>query len=218
VGGVTANLTTIGRWLDLPAARFQADKPLGSGLVQIVGSNAELAARENNLRTLWEHPGSSNIYADLPLGGVPFFDWDTDASAGRFTAFCGVHRVRPHGSSGLWPKLVLRARGLAPSTYTLGLILVALPAPGLPSVSAGLYDTITTTATSLTDLTLSLSLDSSRVGQTPIRPRLGHGAITTVDEAGEAPSVALYLGAWCTSGGSGSKAELHEITLYLAPP
>lgn len=209
--------TTIKRWLDIPAARANSSGPLGAGLVQLIGSNATHAARQNNLRCLWEHPGSSNIYADVPPGGLDYFDWDDVESDGRFTAYAGLHRVRLFGETTRWPRLELRFRGLAPSGYELGVILVAMPAPGLPT-TRGQYATMTTSATSLTDCALTLALDGSGMGTQRVAPRAGTGVLTTLDEVGAVPAVAVYLGAWCTSGGSQREAEMHGLTLFLREP
>jgi hypothetical protein len=209
--------TTIGRWLDIAAARASKNQPLGAGLMQMMASNATHAARENEIRPLWEHPGDANIYADLPLGGVPFFDWDTESSAGRFTAFCGIHRARRYGETIKFPRLELRYRGLAPSTYDLGVILLAMPGPGQPSTS-GVYDTLITSATSLTACKITLDLSALNVGSSLIAPRTGTGAITTLPESGRVPSVAVYVGAWCTSGSGGAKAEMRGMTLFLREP
>lgn len=209
--------TTIKRWLDLPTSRTNANEPLGSGLVQIIGSNATHAARQNNLRTLWEHPGSSNIYADLPAGGLDFFDWDDVEADGRFVAYCGLHRVRPYGETASWPRLELRFRALAPTPYDLGVVLVAMPAPGLPT-TRGQYATMTTNVTTMTDCALTLALQGGGMGSQRVAPRAGTGVLTSLDEDGQVPAVAIYLGAWCTSGGSGSKAEMHGLTLFLREP
>lgn len=211
------SITTIGRWLDLPLARAAADEPLGSGFMQVAASNATHAARENNLRALWEHPGSANIYKDLPSGGLDGFDWDTEESAGRFTAFCGIHRVRRYGERIAWPRLELWFRGLAPSPYDLGVVVVAMPAPGQPHTRA-LFGQLTTSVTSLTTLKVTVPLDTSGMGIQRIQPRAGTGTITTLDEDGVVPSVAVYVGAWCTSGGSGAKAEMRGLTLFLREP
>lgn len=213
-----SDVTTIGRWLDIAAARAAKNQPLGAGHMQMMASNATLAARENEIRPLWEHPGSSNVYADLPLGGVPFFDWDTEETAGRFTAFCGVHRARRYGETIKYPRLELRLRGLAPSTFQLGVILVAMPGPGQPSAGTGLYTTLTTGSTSLTPMKLTLDLAPLAMGSSLIAPRTGTGTITTLPESGRVPSVAVYVGAWCTSGGSGAKAEMRGMTLFLREP
>ena len=98
-------ITTAGIWIDLPASggaadRFRADQPLGAGLVQIASSNAEFACRENNLRTLWEHPGFTDINGTLILFGSPSsnvfeFPWDSVPGFGPpvGVAYAGAHRM-----------------------------------------------------------------------------------------------------------------------------
>lgn len=206
---------TIGKWLDLPASRFQVDEPLGSGLMEIVASNGTQAARENNLRMLWEHPGSANVFRDLPALGIDWFDWGTEIVDGRFAAYCGTHRVRRYGGGLEWPKLFLAFRGLAPSPFELGAILVAMPAPGEPSTRS-LYAIGGTTSTGLTDVFVSLPLTSSGVGTQRVAPRAGTGVLTTLPEDGSVSSVSVYVGFWCTSGGA--KAEVQRPTLFLSEP
>lgn len=209
--------TTIGRWIDVSTDRVAPDAPLGAGLVQIIGSNATLAARENNLRMLWEHPGSANIYADLPGGGVDFFDWDTESTSGRFTAYCGYHRIRRHGETLGWPQLELRGSALAPATFELGILLVAMPAPGQPDTRAT-YGVRRLTNTSLATFKLTVPLTSVGMGSMHVAPRAGTGTLITLDEDGTVPAQAIYLGAWCTSGSGGGKAEMRGLTLYLVEP
>lgn len=212
-------VTTIGRWIDLPtsggaADPFALDLPDSSGLFQIAASNATHAARENNLRTLWEDFGSDTVFTDLfTSGDVGTFQWDVEDADGTYARFAGVHRVRLHGETRQLPRLHLSCRGFTPATYTTGVILLVLPAFGVPSARTGLYGTTTTTSTTVTDLSITLSLTPEALGLDPLA--FGDGALV---EAGAMTSCAVWVGAWNTSGSSGAKGALYGVTLSLREP
>lgn len=210
--------TTIGRWINLPTPGgasdpLRADESLDAGTLQILASNATHAARENELRTLYEWPGSDALYGALP-GGVPEnFPWDSGTTAGYVMLFAGVHRVRLYGETSRPPKVQVRARGLATSSHTLGLIVVAMPSPQVPILRGGNYVHITTTSTSLVDLDGTISLTEDMLGVMPLAP-VGPGG-GSPDESGVTRQVALYVGGYHSSGSGGSKGELHGLTIYL---
>lgn len=216
--------TTTGHWRWLPTPlgaddRLELDAPGGSDVLQTIASNATHAARQNNLSTLWEHPGGdvwTDLYALLGDDPADALQWWKEDGDGVFARYLGAHRIRPHGEASTWPTIELRARAVAPSTYTTGLVLVARPVPGRPS-SADLHASVTTTSTTLTDVSLSLALDASRLGSEDIVCATP-GATTPPAERGTLSLVHLYLGAWCTSGPGLSKGSLSGLTVFLKAP
>lgn len=218
-----STILTASRWIELPTATgasdpLATDEPLGAGTMQVASSNALWAAQRNNLRPLWEHPGSDNIGADLGFDDRPdSFPWDTDPAAADapLVLFAGVHRIRPYGAGQRLPRAVLAFRHMAQPTFETGVILVARPAMGRPSPT-DLYDTKVTTATTMTAGVITLALDAAHLGRSVVQPRLGSTSPAPVPpESGAYSSVAFYVGAWRTGTG---KATLAGITLYLIEP
>ena len=210
---------TIGQWIDLPtsggaADRFRADQPGGAGLFRIAASNATLAARENGLRTLWEDYGSSNVYTQTDPTAWTETDWSREDSAGWWVRCAGVHRVRLYGEQSQLPRIELRCRALAPSTYTTGVMLVAMPALAIPSLSLGTYASDTTTSTSLDDLAVTLTLTPGALGLRPVSLTGAAG----VEEQGSVTEVALWVAAWCTSASSLAKGALYGVSVFLREP
>lgn len=212
--------TTAGRWVHLPtsggaADRFGADQPGGSGLLQVAASNATLACREGGLRTLWEHFGSANVYKNLRTAGdVSTIDLDAEDTAGAYVRLVGRHRVRLHGETGRATRLHLACRALAPSTYTLGVVLAAMPDDGAVGLRAGLYATATTTSTSLVDLSATLTVEAEHYGR-ELLPCRGAGG---VEELGLHTGVTIVVAAWCTSGASLAKGALYGVTVSVREP
>lgn len=215
-----ATITTIGRWIHLPAAggsddRLRADQPGGSGTLQVAASNAELAARENGLRTVWEDPGSANVFRDLVVSGDPStLDLHAEDADGAYVRLAGRHRVRFYGSTGQVPRLHLAARGFAPSAHTLGLLLALVPDEGETTLRTGLYGTATTTSTTLVDLAVTLDLTPEMLGRDTVACR---GA-SAVEESGTATWVSCLVAAWCTSGSGLAKGALYGLTLSVREP
>lgn len=217
--------STIGFYRRLPTPlgaddRLELDAPLGADVLQTLASNATHLARQNELGTLWEHPGG-DVWTDLvsgtdPLDPVSGIQWGELDSAGVFVRYAGCWRLRPYGETGLWPKIEMRARIAAPSTYTTGILLVARAAQGR-SFSTDQQDFATTTSTSLASVSATIE---------PVQRTRGREAITCraatstepSEEAGELPLVHLYVGAWCTSGSGAAKGSLSGITIFLSPP
>lgn len=212
--------TTVDRWIHLPAAggaddRFRADQPGGSGLLQVAASNATLACREGGLRTIWEHYGTANVYKDLRTAGdVSTLDLHAEDSAGAFVRVAGRHRIRLHGETGRATRLHLACRGLAPSTYTLGVLVAVQPDDGAVGLRAGLYATATTTSTSLVDLSATLTIAPESYGR-EVLPLRGASA---VEELGLHTGVHILVAAWCTSGSSMAKGALYGLTLSVREP
>lgn len=213
-------MNTIGHWIELPTGggasdRFRADQPGGSGVLQIAASNATLACRENGLRTLWEDPGSPDVYLDNRTTGYPStFRWHEEDSAGAYVRLAGVFRVRLYGETRDPPRVHLACRALAPATYTTGIIVAAFPLLDSPVSAPGHYATATTTSTTIVDLAATLTLGPGLLG---VRPTT-HRSAGTVVESGAQTELAIWVGAWCTSGSSGSKAEICGLTLSLREP
>lgn len=209
--------TTIGRWIELPtsggiADRFGADEPGGSGLFQIAASNATLASRENGLRSLWEARGSDLVWDGLGVtGDVTTFLWSAEDTDGVWARYAGAWRVRLHGETARAPRLHLAVRALAPSPSTTGIVL-AVSAPGqAPSMRSGTWASATTTSTTPADLSVVLALTPDLF--VPEGITLGAG-----DESGQHTLVAVWVGAWCTSGSSASKGAVYAPSLFLREP
>jgi hypothetical protein len=220
VGSVTL---TISRWMDLPSLvdpSLAADEPLGADVMQVAASTATYGARVNNLRILWEHPGSTDVSGDVGYAARPeSFPWDTDPAAADpvFTAFAGVHRLRPYGEGSAYPKITLRARVSAPSGNNVGLILVVRPAPGRPSAD-DLFGVVLTASMALTSKSITLAITPGAVGVRPVVPQLGVAyPPPEPPERGTEPVVAIYVGAWM-SGMAGGKAVVAGITIHTEAP
>lgn len=223
-------VTTVGRWLWLPAPggaddRLSADLPLGSGLMATLASNACHAARENGLRTLYEHPGAE-VFRDLYFGVDPVngaFPWRGIGAVGSETTpplvltgllavHAGVFRVRRYGETRQWPTIRLQARCLSSSaSFKTGIVLVALAVGGDPSTGRAAY--LTTTSTTFVDLTVDLPLRDSDLFTGNVAP------ISSATESGSMPTVALYVGAWSTSDGvGGAKGNVSGFSIYMVEP
>lgn len=216
---------TVSRWVDLPSSVnpvLATDEPLGAGTLQVAASTANFGARINNLRMLWEHPGpgSEEIRGDVAWDNRPdSFPWDTDpVGATRvFTAFAGVHRLRPYGQTGSLPKITLSCR-MATSANSIGVILVARATVGRPSAN-DLFGTVTTTSGTLVTKTITLSPTPTSLGVRPIAPALGTAyPIPPPVESGQDTVVALYVGAWRTGAAGTAKGTVAGISIYLEAP
>lgn len=214
--------TTLGHWRHLPTAlgaddRLELDSALGSDVLQTITSNATHAARQNELGTLWEHPGSDVWETLLPgVTGPNAINWSGEDSAGVFVRYCGAWRLRRYGETDTWPTIELRARIVAPATYTTGIILVARRERGRPT-NADPYDSATTTSTSLTDVSLSITPRLDLIGREDFACRPA-GSTDIPVESGTLPLVHLYVGAWCTSDSGAAKGSFSGITVFLGPP
>jgi len=217
-------IRTAGIWIDLPksgdpADRFRADQPLGAGLVQIASSNAEFACRENSLRTLWEHPGFTDVNGTLNLFGSPSssvfeFPWDAvPGSSAVGVAYAGAHRMRGYGSTGVLPKITISTR-LKAGGSTAGVVLVAngggRPQPSDP------YVVISSTSTPYERKTGTLALTLGDVFSRSIAPVVED---TTPPgepiEDGVDSIVHLWVGVWNSSG---AKTNTRGMTIYLGAP
>ena len=218
-------ITTAGIWIDLPtsggvADRFRADQPLGAGLVQIASSNAEFACRENNLRTLWEHPGFTDINGTLSLFGSPSatveeFPWDMiqTAPSAVGVAYAGAHRMRGYGSTGDLPLITISAR-LKGGGGSAGVVLVAngggRPQPGEP------YVVLTSTSTPYERKTATLALTLGDVFSRSIAPLVEDTTPPGAPiESGADTIVHLWVGVWNSNG---SKTSTRGMTIYLGAP
>lgn len=217
-------IATAGIWIDLPtsggvADRFRADQPLGAGLVQIASSNADFACRENNLRTLWEHPGFTDIDGTLDLFGSPSatvleFPWDAvPGSSAVGVAYAGAHRMRGYGSTGDLPLITISAR-LKAGGGTAGVVLVAngggRPQPSDP------YAVIGSTSTPYERKTATLALTLGDVFSRSIAPVVEDTTPPGAPiEPGVDSIVHLWVGVW---NGIGAKTSTRGMTIYLGAP
>lgn len=216
-------ITTAGTWIRLPTAlgaddRARADQPGDAALFQILASNATLACRENELRTLWER-GPVEVWADCEFSDDErTFHWAGLPSQGVMAHWAGLHRVRLYGEQQRPPRLVLAGRGAVSSgSYTLGLIVLAMPAFGDPDPRTATRAVVRTSSTSVVDLTATVDLTPEALGRRAIAPP-ATGSPPEVDETGSLTEVSLYVGAWCTSNSSGAKAQIGALTVYLQEP
>lgn len=213
--------TTAGQWIDLPTSgggsdRLVADEPGGAGILQIASSNATHAARENGLRTLWEDYGTANVYTDLGVAGdASTFLWHGEDGDGTYVRLCGCFRVRLYGETREVPTLHLALRALAPATETTGIILAVMPNVTAPDVSTVHYGTVTTTSTTLEDLVIEIPLTPEMFGTGRHAPR---DVDDTVVETGEQTEIAVWVGAWGTSGSGAAKGAAYGLTLSLLEP
>lgn len=223
-----SSTTTIGRWIWLPTPggaddRFDADQPLGSGLMATLTSNATHAARENGMRPLYEHPGAE-VWRGLYFGSDPSggaFPWRGIGTGtppttpplvltGLLAVHAGVHRVRRYGETRQWPKIRVTARCLTASAfYETGIVVVAVAVGGDPSTGRAAYDK--TNSTTMVRLTADLELRDSDVFT-------GNVSTSGGGESGAMPTLALYVGAWNTSNNGASKGNVSGITVYMVEP
>lgn len=218
-------VTTIGRWLHLPASggaddRFRPDQPLGAGLMQIASSNATHGSRENGMRTLWEHPGQVDIRGDLAFGTDPVaaFPWDAyPSSTTPLVLFAGVHRVRPWGETGQWPRAVLSCQLASDGSSTAGVILVGRPTMGRPGPGdLAAFGTSASGTPSALDVAIAVIDGSVRRREVaPVTRFAMSGAALPPDESGLAGEMAFYVGVWNRGAG---KSLIGSLTLYLAAP
>lgn len=214
--------TTIGRWIHLPesggaADRFRPDQPLGAGLMAIASSDATLAARENGVGVLFEHPGSVDVQGGLDFGTDPAeaFPWDAyPSSATPLVIFAGVHRIRPWGETGRYPKVMLACELIADGSSTAGVILVGRATMGRPS-PGDLHVSATTTTSTTVSVELPTIYDFN-VTSRLVSPVTGNAIPTQPPvEEGRHTEIALYVGVW---NGTGGKTTIGSLTLYLAAP
>ena len=218
-------IDTAGIWIDLPtsggvADRFRADQPLGAGLVQIASSNADFACRENNLRTLWEHPGFTDVDGTLDLFGystsdVIEFPWDIAPTVPGAVgvAYAGAHRMRGYGSTGVLPTITISTR-IKASGVTAGVVLVAngggRPQARDPYVEIG--STSGTYERKRADLVLTLGDVFSRSIAPLVEDTTPPGEPI---EDGVDSIVHLWVGVWNSSG---AKTSTRGMTIYLGAP
>lgn len=219
--------TLVERWIDLPASggahdRFAANEPLGSGLMQIAASNACRGSRENNLRTLWEHPGAVDVEGDAGSDGFPgelAWDFNPEASFAPLILFAGVHRLRPYGETSRFPRIVLSCLASVSAPEAATIVLVARPSMGRPTPADANARAVTTAGT-LTRISATLTVPSGTVGTRAISPRIGNFVPPQpIPEAGVDTVVALYVAAY-RSGGDDTmiKGQFAGFTIYLIEP
>ena len=207
-------MSVVSLWKHVPvgstAERLRTNQPLGAGQLQQLAANGTVAVRENSLRTLWEGVGGE-VWRDLrSADNVLDFPWDADAD-GVLVYPALRFRVRRYGERETWPVLVAQMRGRAPSGHAIGLVVHVQPAPGYPDLLTGVHASDTITATTVTSVEVQVPLVATALGRYAIDAD-GPAESGTVDE------LVAYLGVWCTSGSSGTKGLVGNISLYLAQP
>lgn len=213
-------MSTIGWWIDLPTSggasdRLALDEPGGAGLFQIAASNACLACRENELRTLWEDFGTSDVHGDLLIAGDPStFDWRAEDDSGIWVRHAGIFRVRLYGETAALPRLHFAARGYAPSGEELGIVLAVSRGATLPDATSPIAF-VTTSATSLVDLAVDLTLHLEDLVTESLTLQSEGDAVS---EAGVYTTASVWVGAWCTSGSDAAKGSLYGASVLLREP
>lgn len=212
--------TTISKWINVPTAVMNGDRPLSAGVLQVMASNASWACRTNNIRPLWRGAGSTNQYILGTLGWdglASSFPWDgiPDPTKPVFKAFLGVFRLRPYGETGVFPKITLSTYLTASAAATTGVILVVRPVIGLPG-AGDLTGSVTHSTVTQTLVSVSVQPTSADVGRRAIQPVIGRGyPIPEPPESGEDTVVAIYIGGYTSSGGKGT---LGPSMVYLEAP
>ena len=207
-------MSVVSLWKHVPvgstAERLRTNQPLGAGQLQQLAANGTVAARENSLRTLWEGTGGE-VWRSLDVpGDVTTFPWDRDRDG--VLVYPAIRlRVRRHGEREAWPVLVAQMRGRAPSGEELGLVVQVQPAPGYPDLLTGVHASDTITATTVTSVEVQVPLVATALGRYAVD-------VDTPAESGTVDELVAYLGVWCTSNSSGTKALVGNISLYLAQP
>ena len=216
-----STITTAGTWVRLPLGAddpARADEPGSAALFAIIASNATHAARENELRTLWEL-GPTEVYADCTVSDDPrTLRWSAILGDGVLATFCGRHRVRLFGETQQAPTITLAVRASAPSGETVGVVLVVQPAFGAPDPLASMQDVARTTATTPTRLEATITLTPEALAQHSFAPSTGSGTPSSVDEQGTMTEVSIFVGAWCTSNSGSAKGIFGGFTVYLGSP
>lgn len=211
--------------------RFAAYEALDalSGQVWLT-SDINHLAEEASYRTLAAHPGWTDFQRPPPTGGVPtsaaFFDWtwEFSYSPNNSAACLGAHIVyRVASAPNTWPKLVLRARVVPPTSSSEYLNVCLAVAPGMPSYAiadeAGSMCALARVAgngAAWADLTISLPLADSYLASTSRNPLLGSPASGV--PAPTEPVIASVLTAWVSANVTTGKCSMAGITLGLEPP
>lgn len=195
-----------------PSDNLRADRPV-DGILQILAAGGTLLAREEGLRTLFEHEGGE-FWVDLADPGDPrSYPWEVEATGGSLVICAGLHRIRPHGPRDVYPDVVMRCRMAAPPGETVGAVVVVRPSAGSPS-TAYAWSSVEKTSTSLTSLKVTVRPSP---GLRPVAPVPGQSTADP-DEAGEVPEAMICAGFWCTSNSGANKGQVHGITFALESP
>lgn len=218
-------------------AWFDDQRPLGAGRHQIIlANNALHLTRENSLRTLAHHPGTTTLWRSYVTGttGDPTpaqIDWMRLPGNGVLALDLGVHHAVAYGTDRRWPRLRCTFRW-APEDAgdTIGAVLVVIPAPTRPEPSAvGLRGAGTafyssdsyTGSTSFADGVLSIELSDAHLADLSTAPTAGYPpAAPPTLESGTRFAFRAFLGAY-NSGNQdvgGRRASLVGISLYLQTP
>ena len=216
-----STVTTAGAWVRLALGAddpARADEPGSAALFAVIASNATRAAREGELRVLWER-GPFEVYADCATTDDPrTLRWSATEGDGVLACFAGRHRVRLFGETQQAPTITLAVRAAAPATETVGVVLIVQPTFGAPDPLAAMQAVARTRSTSLTRLAATIALTPEALAQHSFAPSTGSGTPSSVDEQGTMTEVSIFVGAWCTSGSAGAKAALGGMTVYLGSP
>lgn len=234
---------TLGRFI----ARVPAGTASGSDLTHdlralssvyghLVVSDLNHSASENPLRTLFTHRGFVGAKA---LYGAPYFDsgspptpeaivWSNPIDAtgemtGRASLRMGSHAIHRVGSTLQLPKVQLRCRVKAPSTYTVGLVLAVCRGRNTaPSNAIGpsAWSSTTVTSTSYVDTTLTVVLTDAHLGREHVEIAPGSTASgpAPMAESSDRDVVTLWFGAYCNSPSAAAVGSIAGITCFLTEP
>lgn len=213
-------------------------RALSSGYGHLLISDLNHAAQENPLRTLFSHHGfvgTKSLYQPSTYGtgytSAPTpeaINWsDPIDPTGGYTGFAslrmGSHAIHRWGTTGQWPKVRVRCRVKAPSTYTVGLILCVCRGRGsAPSDAIGpsSWDSTTVTSTSYADTTLTVALTDEHVQHRHAELATGAPAsgASPIVEPTDTDECTLWFGAYCNSNSAAALASIAGITCYLTEP
>lgn len=218
-------------------AWFDDQRPLGAGRHQVVLCNNALhLVRQNSLRTLAHHVGSTTIWRTVAVGtasGAPTPDqvqWMRLPADGVLLVDLGVQSVVAYGTGVPYPRLKLSARWAPESAGdTVGAVLVVLPAALGPAATApvdlGLvgpayYDSDSYTgSTAFANLALQIPLTDEHVAELPTACAPGYPP-SAPTETGVRFAFRSYLGTYNSSNqnAAGRRASMLGISLYLETP
>ena len=215
-------IVTAGTWVRLPTAlgaadRARKDQPGDAAWFQLLASNLTHAARAAERRVQGER-GPAEVWADCTTtNDERTFLWSGIEADGVLAQYIGTWRVRLYGEQQRPPRIVLSARGASTAGQTLGLLILAMPTFDAPDPTVTTQAIARTTSASVVSLTATINLTPAALGLRTFAPP-PTGSPPATAEAGNTTAVSLFVGAYCTSGSSGAKAQIGGVTVYLAEP
>lgn len=196
-------------------------------------SDTNHLAHENPLRTLFTDRGAvgtKSLYAPA-YGGLTVapdpesINWrppidPTGGRTGYFSLRMGSHAIHRAANGIQWPRIQCKLKMLAPSGYSVGVVLCAVRGRnGIPD-NRCLYVGDYTTSTSYIDTTLTLALRDEDVTPESVEfaPGYTSSGASPVAENATRNTITLWLGAYCNSNSAAHVASVSGISVYLVDP